>query len=248
MDILIILFFLLGITLTSFYQLVAERLPAKKTILGRSECDNCHKTLRFIDIFPLIGYIVNLGKCHYCKTKINIKYPLIELLGGLMFSVSYHIIGLEIELVVALVIISVLLIETLSDIQHKTVIDSVWIIGVLIIIPIRIIQGTFFIHLLSAGVLFVFLWAIAYLGSKVLHKTALGGGDIKLYIFIGFALTLWPNILSLFLACVIALIYIIIFKKTKVYIPLVPFISISVIFTYLYGNQLIEWYLGLFGM
>jgi prepilin signal peptidase PulO-like enzyme (type II secretory pathway) len=248
MDILTLLFFLLGITLSSFYHLIAERVPAKKTILGRSECNNCKKPLRFIDVFPLIGYIINLGKCRSCKNKIPIKYPLTELLGGLLFSFSYYIIGLDIDLIVAFVLISVLFIESISDIEYRVVLDSVWIIGLLIVIPIRIIQGTFLIHLLSAGVLFTFLWAFAYIGSKILKKTALGGGDIKLYLFIGFCLTLWPNIISLFLASVIALIYMLIFKKTKIYIPLVPFISISVIILYFYGNQIIDWYLGLFGM
>jgi prepilin signal peptidase PulO-like enzyme (type II secretory pathway) len=248
MDILTILFFLLGITLTSFYILIADRVPNKKTILGRSECNICHKNLRFIDVIPLVGYIINLGKCHSCKNKINIKYPLIELLGGLVFSASYHIIGIEIELVVFQVLFSVLLIETISDIEYKTVIDSVWIIGLIILVHMRIFQGTFFLHLLSSVILFAFLWAFAFIGSVMLGKVALGGGDVKLYIFIGFALTLWPNVLSLFLACIMALMYILIFKKTKVYIPLVPFIAVSVIITYFFGNQLIDWYLGLFGM
>ncbi|MBI9008395.1 MAG: prepilin peptidase [Tenericutes bacterium] len=248
MEILLILFFLLGITLTSFYQLLAERLPVNKTILGRSECDNCHKTLRFIDIFPIFGYIINHGKCHKCKKPINIKYPLTELLGGLLFSLMYYVLGLDIELIAALTMISVLLIETLTDINSRTVLDKIWIIGLIIIIPIRIIQGTFFEHLLSASILFFFLWGLSYFGYKILNKTALGGGDIKLYIFIGFILTIWSNILSLFLASVLALIYAISFKKTKEYIPLVPFIALSVVITYFFGNQLIDWYLGLFGM
>lgn len=248
MYILTILFFLLGITLTSFYQLVAQRVPIKKSILGRSECDNCNKSLRFVDVLPLIGYVVNLGKCHHCKTKISIKYPIIEIIGGLLFSFSYYMLGLSLDLIIAIVLISVLMIESLSDSFHRIVIDTVWLVGLIIIIPIRIIQETFLTHLLSATVLFAFLWIFAYLGSKILKKTALGGGDIKLYFFIGFALTIWPNMLSLFLASVIALLYMLVFKKTKGYIPLVPFIAVSVMINFFYGNQIIEWYLNLFGM
>ncbi len=248
MHILTILFFFLGITLTSFYHLVAERVPAKKSILGRSECDNCNKPLRFVDVLPLVGYIVNLGKCHHCKNKISIKYPIIEIIGGLLFSASFLIFGLELELIIAIVSISVLLIEVISDSIHRIVIDTVWMVGTIVLILIRIIQGTFFDHLLSASILFFFLWIFSYFGSKILKKTALGGGDVKLYIFIGFVLTIWPNVLSLFLASLIALLYMLIFKKTKVYIPLVPFIAVSVIITYFYGSELINWYLGLFGM
>ncbi len=248
MDIFTLLFFLLGISFISFMQLIAERVPNKKTILGRSECDNCHHQLRFIDVLPLIGYVANAGKCHFCKTKVSIKYPLTELLGGILFALSYHLVGLTLDLIVACVMILVLITESISDMNHRIVIDRVWIIGGIILIPIRIIQGCFLEHLLSAGVLFAFLWIVAILASRIMKKDALGYGDVKLYAFIGFVLTIWNNVLSLFLACVLALVFALIFKKYKNNIPLVPFIALATLICFFFGSQMIDWYLGIFGM
>lgn len=243
-----ILFFLLGITLTSFFQLIGERLPKSKSINGRSECDSCKHTLRWIDIVPVLGYLINLGKCHFCEKKIPISYLLMELIGGILFAISYLYLGFSLNLVIACIMLSVFIVETSSDVKYSTVIDTVWIIGLLFLVIIRIIQNNFLEYLLSASVLFFTLFAIASLGKAIYKKEALGGGDIKLYIFIGFLVTIWNGLLSLFLASVFALIYAIIKKKRNTYIPLVPFISIAVVLTFFYGDSIINWYLNLFGM
>lgn len=243
-----ILFFLLGVTLSSFFQLVGERVPAHNHINGRSKCDSCNHSLRLIDVIPILGFLLNAGRCHYCKQKINLKYLFIEILGGIMFALSYLRFGLSLEFVVSLIIISVLIIETSSDIAYSTVIDTAWIIGLVPLVVIRIFQNNFLDYLLSAGIMFFSLFAISLIGKAVYKKEALGGGDVKLYIFIGFCITWWNGLLSLFLASVLALIFALIKKQRNLYIPLVPFISIAVIITYFYGNNIIAWYLNLFGV
>jgi len=243
-----ILFFLLGITLTSFFQLIGERLPEKISITGRSECDICKHNLRWIDIIPVLGYIINFGKCHFCDKKIEIKYLLMELSGGLLFAAAYLYSGFSLNLIVALIMLSVLIVETSSDIKFSTVIDSAWMIGLVFLVIIRIIQNNFLEYLLSGSILFVTLFAISLLGKAIYKKEALGGGDVKLYFFIGFLITIWNGLLSLFLASVLALIFAVIKKKRNIYIPLVPFISIAVVITYFYGDNIIDWYLNLFGM
>jgi len=243
------LFFLLGSILASFTALVGQRIPKKQKITGRSLCDNCNHNLRLIDVIPIFGYIINLGKCHYCKKPINPSYFIGELLVGILFSFSYLIIGLDIELIIAFIFITVLFTEVISDLLYQTVIDSVWLIGLIPIIIIRLVQGIIIEHLISASILFVVLFLISYLGKKTFKKEALGGGDIKLYILIGFILNVWLGLLSLFFASILALIYALIRKKAfNNYLPLVPFISISVIILYFYGENIINWYLSLFGM
>ena len=78
-------FYIIGMLLSSFYNVVGIRVPKGETLKGRSHCAKCGTTLRFIDILPLVGYLINLGKCHFCHTRIHVKYLLIEVLGGLLF-------------------------------------------------------------------------------------------------------------------------------------------------------------------
>lgn len=250
MDILYsILLFLLGSLLTSFYQLVGSRLPNKETILGRSYCDQCHHELTIIDVIPILGFLLQKGRCRSCGRKIAICYPIREILGGLIFVFTYVYVGFSLEMIIILVMFSVLFIESISDQLHMIVLDRIWIIGTFPLIVIRIIEGEWQTYLLSSCVLFATLYLISYLSSKIYKREALGGGDVKLYFFIGWLLTLTQGFLSLFLASILGLVYgmIKVRKKSKAF-ALVPFIALGVFIAYFYGDVLIEGYLNLLGM
>ena len=97
--------------------------------------------------------------------------------------------------------------------------------------------------------MFGLLFLILFLGKLYAKKEVLGGGDVKLYLFIGFVLLLPESFLSLFLASVFGVIFASIRKKDKKdYLPLVPFIFLGVIVSYFFGSMFIEWYLNLLGM
>jgi len=244
-----VIFFLLGTAIASFSQLVGDRIPAKGKLNGRSHCDHCQRPLRTIDVIPILGFLINKGKCHYCGEKINPLYIWIELLGGVLFLASFLLIGLSLELVVAYAAITVFLIEAISDARYQIVIDSVWITGLVVLIAFRLYQGDYLPYIYSSLILFGSLFLISYLGKIAFKKEALGGGDVKLYIFIGFVLTIWKGLLSIFFASLFALIYALVRKRSmNTYIPLVPFIFLGVLAMYFVGDFLIDWYLGLFGV
>ncbi|MFH2116931.1 MAG: prepilin peptidase [Bacillota bacterium] len=244
-----ILIFILGSLLASFFQLVALRVPNKESISGRSFCLQCHQQLRWIDILPIFGYLVNLGQCHNCKQPIPISHLIIEILGGALFVSAYLMVGFELELIVAFIMISVLLIESISDGAYLIVIDRIWIIGIIPLIIIRIIQGSFMKYGLSSLVLFGILYLFAFIGKKMYHREAFGGGDVKIYLFIGLCLTYQLGILSLFLASLFGLIFGLIRKqKANAEIALVPFIFAGVWISYFYGTMIMNWYLNLLGV
>ncbi len=249
MDYLYLIYSLiLGMTFASFATVLAERLVNHETLMGRSHCDHCKHDISFIHVIPFFGYFISLGRCKHCRQKINIKYPLIELTGGLLYMLSFIIFGISIELLISFIAIFVLLVESLADINNKIVIDRVWIVGFISVVILRIINKDIIDYLISSASIFLSFWLLAYITSKIFKKETLGGGDIKLYLFIGLIITIWPNLLSLFLASLLALIYIFIFKKFKDYIPFVPFISIAVIIMHYFGSDIISWYLTLVGM
>lgn len=243
------LIFIFGSTLTSFFHLIAYRLPKKIPINGRSTCEACGQTLRWLDIIPIFGYLLNKGKCHHCKTKIKSCHMLIEIFGGMSFMIGYLIYGFTLDYIVLIIFLSVFMIESISDAYYRIVIDRIWMFGIIPLIVIAWINHVLLVHLLSASVLFITLYAIAWIAQKVYKKDALGGGDIKLYLFVGFLLPLHLGFLSLFIASLIGFLYGIIKMKQKNFeIPLVPFIFIGVAISLLYGEALIHMYLSLFGM
>jgi len=239
----------MGMLFTSFSFLMAERIPKKETILGHSYCESCKKELRLIDVLPVFGYLINKGKCSKCTYKIPIKYPLVELLGGLIFLMVYLLYGFSYEFLVVSIFIWVMQIETMSDVAHRIVIDRIWIIGLIPLIIISIIEQRFIVHMQSALIMFVLLYSIALLAKLIMKKDALGGGDIKLYLFVGFFLTWQQSLLSLFIASLFGFIYgKICIRQENQYIPLVPFIFIGALMAYLWGDGLITWYINLLRM
>lgn len=240
--------FIVGMLLSSFYGVVAMRIPNKESILGRSYCPACKKPITFIDVLPLVGYIINKGKCRSCQTKIPVKYLLIEIIGGLLFLGAYLLYGFSIQFLISSIFISVFIIESISDIEQFIVIDRVWMIGIIPLIIIRIIEGNVLTYIISSIVLFSILYLIAVLGAKTLKKEALGGGDIKLYLFIGFVLTWQQGLLSLFIASFFGLLYAMFNQNENKMLPLVPFISLGVIISFTYGQDLINWYLNFLRM
>lgn len=90
-----ILIFVIGTLFGSFCTLAVYRLPLHENITHKhSYCPKCNHKLSFFDMVPILSYIFLGGKCKYCKSKIRIRYLLLEILTGtifLMFAISLNI-------------------------------------------------------------------------------------------------------------------------------------------------------------
>jgi leader peptidase (prepilin peptidase)/N-methyltransferase len=86
-----IFIFVLGCCVGSFLNVVVYRLPRNIRLLTPpSCCPSCNHQLRFFrENLPIIGWLAIRGKCRYCKAPVSIEYPIIELLTGCLFLLSY---------------------------------------------------------------------------------------------------------------------------------------------------------------
>lgn len=81
-----ILIFTIGTLFGSFFTLAVYRLPLHQNITHkRSYCPNCEHKLSFWDMIPIFSYVFLGGKCRYCKSKIRIRYLLLEIFTGIIF-------------------------------------------------------------------------------------------------------------------------------------------------------------------
>lgn len=84
--------FILGLAAGSFLNVVSLRYDPKKSLFsaanirGRSRCLYCKKTLRPLELIPVISFIWQQGKCRHCHGKLTVQYPIIEFLGGIIFA------------------------------------------------------------------------------------------------------------------------------------------------------------------
>ncbi len=87
--------FIIGTVFGSFFTLAVYRIPLHQDITHkRSYCPKCNHKLSFVDMIPILSYILLGGKCRYCKEKIRVRYLLLEILTGtifLLFAISLNI-------------------------------------------------------------------------------------------------------------------------------------------------------------
>ncbi|MFX3674590.1 MAG: A24 family peptidase [Paenisporosarcina sp.] len=241
-------FFLYGLIFGSFFNVVGLRLPKQKSIVKPpSQCPNCQRRLTFIDLIPVVSYILLKGKCRNCETKIHWVYPFMELITGILFTVAYLQVGLSIELIVALLFISMLIIISVSDLAFMLIPNKILIFFGILLIVGRIVSplNPWWDSIIGAIFGFGILLLIA-----ILSKGGMGGGDIKLFFVIGLVLGIIPTLLTLFLAAGIGVFVGIVQMKwkkkgRKTPVPFGPSISIASIIVYFYGTNILEWYTNL---
>jgi leader peptidase (prepilin peptidase)/N-methyltransferase len=75
-----------GLIFGSFLTVVVHRVPRGESLVApRSRCPSCGRQLRAIDNVPVVSWILLGGRCHFCRAKISVVYPLLELAAGAVF-------------------------------------------------------------------------------------------------------------------------------------------------------------------
>ena len=235
----LIIFFLLGLFMGSFLTVVGLRCPKHENFISnRSYCDECKHTLSFLDMIPIVSYIMLKGKCRYCKKKIDPLSTYMELFTGILFALSYAIFGFSYELLIALGIVSMLSIISVSDISYYIIPDEVLVFFTayfLIILTLSNGVMATLVNVLSGFIMFCIMYTIMLLGNFLFKKESLGGGDIKLMFVIGLVLSPLPSLLVIFFGSLIALpiSFIILVRKQTKLIPFGPFLIIAFLCIYL---------------
>lgn len=234
----LIIFFILGIHMGSFYTVVGKRLPKNEDFFKtRSHCDSCYHTLGFLDLIPILSYIFLRGKCRYCKEKVSATSTYMELFTGILYALAFHIFGFSYEFLTALGIISLLMIISVSDISYYIIPDEVLIFFSGYFIIINTLENgvpAALMSILSGLCLFAFMYLIMLLGNFFMKKETLGGGDVKLMFVIGLVLNPVLGLIVIFLSSFLALpvSLIILYAQKKNIVPFGPFIIISFMLLY----------------
>ncbi len=243
----LIIFFIIGLFMGSFYTVVGLRLPrGENFITNRSYCDSCHHELSFLDMIPLLSFLFLKGRCRYCKSKIDDLSTYMEFFTGVLFALSFYVFGFSYQLFIALGIITMLIVLSVSDISYMVIPDEVLIFFsgyFLIIITLQSGILEALVSFVSGLALFGVMYLIMIIGNFLFKKESLGGGDIKLMFVVGLLLHPLLGIVVIFIASFIALpvSLMILLKKNQNLIPFGPFLLISfalVYFTQIDVNQI----------
>ena len=252
-EIEIILIFVLGLIVGSFSNVCIYRIPRNESVIyPASHCPKCRTKIKPVDNIPLLSYILLKGRCRNCGSKISIQYPVVEFLTGLIYLIIYLIYGLSIQSLVYIILSSALIIIAFIDLQEQIIPDIISLPGIVVglilsfIVPYISFINSVLGALVGGGIILI----IAWVGSIIFKKEAMGGGDVKLAAMIGAFLGWRYTIISLFLGFFLgALIGIILImtkiKKREDAIPFGPFIALGSIITLLWGEKILSWYIGI---
>lgn len=249
-----ILIFIIGLLLGSFYNVCIYRIPRAESIaFPPSHCTACNTRLKWFDLIPVFSYLFLKGGCRYCRVKISLQYPLVELLTGAAFLVSFIKFGFSWAFVTGIVLISILIIETFIDLEHQIIPNGLVLAGTIAAIIFSLFNlyvnwKDALIGMLVGGGTFLL---VAVLSALILKKEGMGGGDIKLMgmigLFLGWKLTSLSILLSIYLGGLIGgALLLLRIKKRGDHIPYGPFIAIGTIIAVFFGNDIISWYLQTF--
>ena len=234
----LIIFFIFGLFMGSFFTVVGLRLPLHKDfIFSHSCCDKCNHKLSLLDMVPVISFLFLRGRCRYCHAKIDDLSTYMELFTGILFALSYYVFGFSYELLIALGIVSMLIIISVSDISYLIIPDELLIFFSGYFLIIRVFQvgimNTLF-SVLSGMVLFSIMYLIMLLGNFIFKKETLGGGDIKMMFVFGIILHPLIGLFVIFLGSFLALpvSLFILWRKHQNLVPFGPFLLISFAFIY----------------
>lgn len=231
----LIIFFIIGAIMGSFYHVVATRLSNDESIISPgSHCPKCNTKLKWYDNIPIISYFLLKGKCRSCHSKIPISYWIVEIITGILFSVCYNSFGLGVNLLISLIFTSTLIIVIVSDIEYMIILDEVLIFSTLLIVLVNIIGLGFeqtAANIYSGIGAFLAMYSLKIIGDKAFKKESLGGGDIKLMFLFGLVLGFPMSICTIFLATFIAfpVALLILFSNKENIIPFGPFLSMAAI-------------------
>jgi len=246
-----LIFFVVGLIIGSFLNVIIYRLRLMESIAGRSYCPHCKHKISWYDNIPLLSFILLRAKCRTCKGDISWQYPLVEFLSGIIFLLVakyFLIIGSVTtywETLFYLIIFSLLLVLLAYDWKFMEVpILIFWIIlGTSTIyfiysdfiglqsgidtISLRTISG-----LVGGFTAWIFFFSLVFFSKE----KWMGWGDVYIGFLVGFILG-WPNILiGLLLSFAIGAVYAIIAmlvgkKNMKSQIPFIPFLVVGTMLT-----------------
>lgn len=162
----------------SFLNVVIYRVPRGESIVWpASHCPKCNEAIAPRDNIPVLSYLMLRGRCRNCKQTISMRYPLVEGVTGLLFGAAAYKFGLSYELLAALVLISVLVVLSGTDLQHR-------LLPNVIVAPAAIV-GFALSVLVNPGLWWMYpLSALAVAGGLLALALAfpggMGMGDVKM--------------------------------------------------------------------
>ena len=220
-------------------------------VTPRSRCGQCGHVLTALENIPIVSWLVLRGKCSACRTRISVRYPLVELATAMLFFACAWTFGATLQTVAAMLFCATLLALTGIDLDTQLLPDQLtlpllWIglllniFGLFARLPDAVIGA-------AAG--YLTLWSVYWLFKLITGREGMGYGDFKLLAALGawFGWQALPMLLlvsSVVGAVVGIAILVVQMKGRNTAIAFGPYLAIAGLITLFFGAQIQAAFLG----
>ena len=263
--------FLLGTFIGSFLNVVIWRLPREEKLTGRSHCPNCKHKLIWLDLIPVLSFVFYGAQCRYCNKKISWRYPLIEVIVGVLFVLAVLLVAPSSSLTLLpdwatvakyAFILTILLVVFVIDFEHYLILNKIIYPAIAVVLIADFLIYTVFSQNTLSSYTFTFVDSLLgmiagflpfYLLWKISKGKWMGLGDAKFGLFLG-AVFGFPQIwvcyfIAFLLGTVVAIPLLVTGKKQlSGKLPFGTFLAVAAGLTLWFGPALASWYLGLISL
>ena len=274
--------FVLGLLVGSFLNVVIYRVPeglnrswklqAKQVLdmpleqgegerfnilMPPSHCPSCKTAIKPWQNIPILSYFLLKGQCKHCHTAISLRYPLVELLTGLVFAICAWKFGATWTALAAMVFSAYLIAMVFIDADTQLLPDQLTLplmwSGIVFHLAAYLLQADWGIATLVDSLLgviigYLSLWSVFQLFKLVTGKEGMGYGDFKLLAALGAWLGIGVLPIIIIMSALVGLIFAIIMKVAKNQpMPFGPYLAISGWLVLIFNQpiaQFIQWWLS----
>ncbi|WP_174876012.1 prepilin peptidase [Vogesella oryzae] len=269
----IVLALVLGLLLGSFLNVVIHRLPKMMEQRWRAECAelqgqeapaanynlffppsacvHCQAPIRAWQNIPLLSFVLQRGRCSNCQGRISWRYPLVELVSGVMLAAFAWHWGLGANWLWASVFGLILLVLTMIDAATQLLPDDLTLPLLWLGLLFNLNGGFVPLEQAVVGAMagYLILWCVYWLFKLVTGKEGMGYGDFKLLAALGAWLG-WQMLPLVILfsslvgvICGIALMLAARHGRGQP-LPFGPYLAAAGMLAFLWGKPIMAWYLG----
>lgn len=235
-------------------ELSGQSLPSDvkySLVFPGSSCPSCGHKISALENIPLISYVFLRGSCRSCNSHISLRYPVVELVTGLLFGFCAYKFGVSWQALGAMILSAAMIALSVIDFDTQLLPDDItlplmWVglvfnfFGVYTDLP-SAVWGAI------AG--YLSLWCVYWLFKLVTGKEGMGYGDFKLLAAIGAWLG-WQSLLltiliSSFVGAIVGVALIVIARRGRdIPMPFGPYLAVAGLIAMFWGKYLTNTYLG----
>ncbi len=244
--------FILGSMIGSFVNVLIIRIPKEESVVfPASHCVTCNAKLKPWHNIPILSWLFLRGKCAFCGAPISKQYPIVELLSGIIFLVTFMKLGIALPTLGIAVVFVLLLALSVIDFYYKMVPDSLNLLALTLAIfsafsmPMLLEHGTH--ALLFAGGFTLLRFYLSY----AIKKEAMGEADIMIAATMGALLGIKLTLAAIFLSAILALPAMLLLRNDEdeesLQVPFIPFLAMATWIVFLFDAPIMAYLESLYG-